>query len=102
MATRPTWNTKVLDSINRMMIRFRRMAVSWILCERRENVCELQTQNIVPAEVFVCFLVFRWVLGTFLTADSHEKYQLDSRFGHQQLTEGVNEQVEQQEAELDQ
>lgn len=39
MATRPTWNTKVLDSINRMMIRLRRMAVSCILCERRENVC---------------------------------------------------------------
>lgn len=55
MAIRPTWNTKVLDSINRMMIRFRRMAVSWILCEGREKVCELQTQNIAPAEVFVSF-----------------------------------------------
>lgn len=93
MATRPTWNTKVLDSINRMMIRFRRMAVSCILWERGEKVCELQTQNIIP---------YSRVWGTFLTADSHEKYQLDSRFGHQQLAEGVDEQVEQQEAELDQ
>lgn len=34
MATRPTWNTKVLNSINRMMIRLNRMAMSWILLER--------------------------------------------------------------------
>lgn len=38
MATRPTWNTKVLDSINRMMIRLSRMAVSWILREERVSV----------------------------------------------------------------
>lgn len=38
MATRPTWNTKVLDSINRMMIRFSRMAVSWMLREGSECV----------------------------------------------------------------
>lgn len=37
MATRPTWNTKVLDSISRMMIRFSRMPVSWIL--RGKRVC---------------------------------------------------------------
>lgn len=36
MATRPTRKTKVLDSINRMMIRFSRIAVSWILSEERE------------------------------------------------------------------
>lgn len=35
METRPTWKTNVLDSINRMMIRFRRMAVSWILSGKR-------------------------------------------------------------------
>lgn len=99
METRPTWNTKVLDSINRMMIRLSRMAVSWILREERVSVnC---TQDFVNVGVFVFFNQI-WVLGTFPGAGLHEKYQLNSRFSPQQLTESINQQIEQQEAELDQ
>lgn len=41
-------------------------------------------------------------LGTFSGADLHKKDQLNSRFSPQQLTESVNQQVQQQEAELNQ
>lgn len=51
---------------------------------------------------FVNVGVFGFFWGTFPGADLHKKYQLNSRFSPKQLTESINQQVEQQEAELDQ
>ena len=43
-----------------------------------------------------------WQLKTVRNTFLHEKHQLDSRFGPEQLAEGVDKQVEGQQAELNQ
>lgn len=92
MATRPTWNTKVLKSISRMMIRLNRMAMSWILEreEGRKNSDYHQWYEWSPLSQISELKL------------SHEEDQLDGRLVSQQLAERVDEQVEGEQAELDQ
>lgn len=125
MATRPTWNTKVLNSISRTMIRLNRMAMSWMLSKKKESrgrkrhseISRNKEDNAISCHPSS----LKWLSGLFLAQNYfplepeirlsvvtvsnsclHKEYQLDSRFGPQQLTEGVDKQVEGEQAELNQ
>ena len=74
MATRPTWNTKVLNSINRMMIRLNRMAMSWILLERSRQkerewrICDQQKGGRQEQKDYcLCIVLFQIIPASLMT-----------------------------------